>query len=89
MTFFLKLINFEKEREHVQERGRQRGRERESQAGSVPPVNMEPISAEPDMGLELTSCEIRTWAEIKSQTLKGLSHSGAPSKDILGMIPKA
>ena len=32
----------------------------------------------PDVGLELTNHEIMTQAEIKSQMLKRLSHTGTP-----------
>ena len=46
--------------EHEQGRA---GREGESQAGSTT------VSAEPDAGLELTNCEIMTWAETKNQRL--------------------
>ena len=35
------------------------------------------VSAEPDMGLDLTNCEIVTRAEIESQVLHPLSHPGA------------
>ena len=35
-------------------------------------------SAGPDAGLELTDCEIVTWAEIKNQTLNQLCHPGTP-----------
>ena len=38
------------------------------------------VRAEPDLGLELTNCEIMTLAEIKSQMLNGLNHPGAPGK---------
>ena len=40
------------------------------------PSRLRAASADPDVGLELTDCEIMTWA--KSQTLSGLSHPGAP-----------
>ena len=42
-----------REREREQEQGRGRERERESQADSA-------VSTEPDVGLELTNCEIVT-----------------------------
>ena len=51
--YFLKFIYFE---------GVGRGRERI-------PNRLQAVSAEPDMGLELTNCEIMTQGEIRSQTL--------------------
>ena len=35
------------------------------------------VSPEPDLGLDLTNCEIRAQAETKSWRLNRLSHSGA------------
>ena len=52
-------------------RERERERERESQTGST-------LSSEPDMGLDLTNCEIMTWAKIQIWTLNWLSHPGTP-----------
>ena len=43
------------------------------------PSGLHTISAEPDVGLELMSPEIMTWAKIKSWTLNQLSHPGAPT----------
>ena len=40
-------------------------------------------STEPDVGLELTNCEMVTWAEVKSQMFNQLSHPGAPVIAIL------
>ena len=59
------------------EREREGEREKESQAGSALSL-WSPVSAEPDVGLELTNHEIMTWAETKSQMLNGRSHPGAP-----------
>ena len=59
-----------REREHTW-RGIERDRERESQASSM-------LLVEPDVGLDLTNCEIMTRAETESQTLNPLSHPGAP-----------
>ena len=42
------------------------------------PSRLRAISVEPDVGFRLRNPEIMTWAEIKSQTPKGLSHPGAP-----------
>ena len=49
---------------------RERGRERISS-------RLRAVSIEPYVGLELTKCEIMTWAETKSPTLNWRSHSGA------------
>ena len=51
---------------------REREGDTESEAGS----RLWAVSTEPDTGLELTSCEIMTWGEVK--TLNWLSHPGAP-----------
>ena len=51
-VFLIKFIYFERERERKREQGR--GRQRESQAGS------QAVSAEPNVGLELTNREIMT-----------------------------
>ena len=59
-------------RAEQRERERVREREREnSQVGSM-------LSVEPDAGLDPKGCEIMTAANIKSQMLNQLSHSGAP-----------
>ena len=52
--YFFKFIYLEKERERVQERGRERGR--------LPriPSRLCVVSAEPEMGLNLTNCKIMT-----------------------------
>ena len=50
----------------------QREGETESQAGSVPSAQS------PHVGLELTLCEIMTWAKIKSGSLNRLCHPGTP-----------
>ena len=57
--FFLVFIYFERERMHVHEQGRDRERERERI-----PSRLRAVSAEPDVGLELTNHEIMTLAEI-------------------------
>ena len=36
------------------------------------------VHSEPDLGLNLTNCEIMSWAEIRSQMLNWLSHPGVP-----------
>ena len=52
------------ERETERESGRGRERETESGAGS----RLRAVSTEPDAGLELTSHEIMTWAEVGRST---------------------
>ena len=75
------FIYFERERERKRERectGKwQREREREWERENFKQNFC--TSAEPDVGLDLTKCEIMTWAEIKSQTLNQLRH---PSESI-------
>lgn len=51
----------------------QRERERERI-----PSRLRTASIEPGSGLELTNCEILTWAAIKSWTLNQLSHPDTP-----------
>ena len=51
--------------------GSEREWDTESEAGS----GLRAVSTEPEEGLQLTSCEMMTWA---SQTLNQLSHPGAP-----------
>ena len=51
------------------------GAERE---GERIPSRLRIVSAEPDVGLEPTNCEIMTRAKIKSQMLDRLSHPGVP-----------
>ena len=64
-TFLTFLFIFEREKDRAQQgRGREREREREredteSQAGS----KLRAVSTEPGAGLELTDCEIMTWAK--------------------------
>ena len=53
----------ERERERELRRGRERGRQR-IKAGS----RLRGISTEPDVGLELTNCEIMTRAEVGHST---------------------
>ena len=56
------------------ERTSREGAEREGISSRLCTV----ISVEPNVGLELTNCEVMFWAEIKSQMLNQLSHPGAP-----------
>ena len=51
--FFFKFIFREREREHEQRRGREKGRKEI-------PRRLHAVSAEPNVGLELTNCEIMT-----------------------------
>ena len=46
------------------------------------------IGTEPDAGLELTSPEIMTCAEIESRMLNRLSHPGAPAQLEFLMLPE-
>ena len=61
---------FERDKEQVG-----KGRERE---GDREPSRLHAVGTEPKAGLELTNCDIMTWAETKSQTLNQLSHPGGP-----------
>ena len=42
------------------------------------PSRFHTVSAQSNIGLELTNCEIMTWAKVKSKMLNWLSHPGAP-----------
>ena len=54
------IFERQRETEHEQGRGREREGDRESEAGS----RHRAVSTKPNAGLELTSCEIMTWAEV-------------------------
>ena len=56
---------------------RERERVGEGQRGRLP-SRLRTASTEPDVGLELTNCEIVTSTGTKRQTLNGRSHPGAP-----------
>ena len=56
---------------HEQGRGTEKGR------GRIP-SGICTLSVESDIGLDLTNCEIMTWAKIKSRTLNRLSYPGVP-----------
>ena len=58
--FLMFIYYWETDTEREQGRGRERGGDTESEAGS----RLRAISTEPDTGLELTNCEIMTWAEV-------------------------
>ena len=60
--FFYCLLISERERE--QGRCREREGDTESEAGS----KLQAVGPEPIVGLELTNCEITTWAEVKRLT---------------------
>ena len=68
----------ERERERKWARSRERGRERI-------PSRLWAVSAEPNMGLHLTNCEIMTWAKIKSRAFNHLCHPGATSLSFCGL----
>ena len=72
IVFKKKVLFIYLEREHKQGRGRERKGEREYQ------VNSELISTEPDAGLDLTNCEIMTWAETKSRMLQSTEPPRCP-----------
>ena len=57
LSFFSKFIFWGA---RVQVREGQRERKTESEAGS----RLWPVSTEPDVGLELTNCEVMTWAKF-------------------------
>ena len=52
--------------------GEQRERERKREGERIP-TRLLAVSTQPDVGLELTNCEITTGAQIKSQTLNCLT----------------
>ena len=60
LPFFNVLFIFERERER--EPGR--GREGETQNPKQTPGSLWAVGTQPDAGLELTNCEIMTWAEV-------------------------
>ena len=59
-------IIFQRERERARkwERGREREQDTESEAGS----RFRAVSTEPNVGFELTTHKILTWAEVKHST---------------------
>ena len=68
----------ERDRAQVEEEQREREGGRESEAGS----RLRAVSTEPDVGLELTTCEIMTWAEVGHSTDWATQ---APKKSIFNM----
>ena len=52
---------WERQRQDVSGLGAEREGDTESEAGS----RLQAVSTEPDAGLELTSCEVMTWAEVR------------------------
>ena len=61
LNFFLFIYFWRRERNRVWVgRGRERERDTESEAGS----RLQSVSSEPKVGLELTNCEIMTWAKV-------------------------
>ena len=70
----------ERERESESERAREREQAGQGQTeGETESQADYTIIAKPDMGLELTNCEIVTLAKIKSQMLNRLRH-GVPHR---------
>ena len=61
LNFFLTFIYFwDRERQSMNRGGADREGDTESETGS----RLWAVSTEPDTGLELTDCEIMTWAEV-------------------------
>ena len=70
---FLKMfIYLFQERERERGNMHRKGRERERI-----PTRVHAVSAEPDVGLNPTNCEIMTWVKIKSWEFNKLSHPGS------------
>ena len=64
--FFLSLfIYWERERERERESASRRGAERRRDRI---PSRLHTVSTEPNVGLELTNCEIMTWVEVRCST---------------------
>ena len=63
--FFLNVYLFILRKREEKEREREQGRDREKERERIP-TSLHAVSAEPDMGLDLTNCEIMTGTEIKS-----------------------
>ena len=55
---------WDRERQSMNEGGSEREGDTESEAGS----SLWAVSTEPDTGLELTNCEIMTWAKVRCLT---------------------
>ena len=55
---------WERQRQNASGLGAEREGDTESEAGS----RLWAVSTEPDAGLELMSCEIMTWAEVRRST---------------------
>ena len=76
LFIYLQFVHFEREREcahmHVSGWGAERLRDTGSKAGS----RLSAVSREPDVGLEVMSCEIMTRAKVGM--LNHLSRPGAP-----------
>ena len=64
LNVFIYFWERERETEHEWGRGRKIEGDTESGAGS----RVWAVSTEPDVGLELTDCEIMTWAEVRRST---------------------
>ena len=64
------MLLFLFERERMSGRGAEREGDTESKAGS----GLRAVSTEPNVGLELKSFEILTWAKTKSQMLNLLTN---------------
>ena len=71
---------WERERQSMSRGGAEREGDTESETG----FRLRAVSTEPDVGLELTDCEIGTWAEVGSSTDWATQ---VPLKHILKYIP--
>ena len=63
-SFLTFIYYWETETEHEHGRGRERGGDTESEVVS----RLWAVSTEPDAGLELTTCEVMTWAKVRRLT---------------------
>ena len=64
-NFFSTIIYFwDRERQSMNGGGAEREGDTELEAGS----RLRAISTEPNAGLELTNCEIMTWAKVRCST---------------------
>ena len=78
---FLKFIYLFWERERERERENRGGAGRE---GERIPSRLHTVSTEPNVGLELTNCEIMTLAKIKSRTPNQLSFNESAQAELEG-----
>ena len=75
--FFFRCLFWEKERGRTQAW--------EGKREKIP-NRLDTVSAEPDMGLDLSNHEIMTWVDIKSWMFNQLSQPGAPDNDFFNAV---